>query len=358
MNDQPAVLTPNELEQPSPDDGASSPVDVSTPEPETSRPPSPPPPPPVYDIEIDRFRQVYDRFVAVEDLSLKIPKGCIAGFVGHNGAGKTTTLLLLATLLNPTRGEARVAGFSCTRQRAKVRSRMGYMPDVFGVYEGLTSEEYLRFFAEAAGVERARIKATIDNVIDLLRFNAQRQTPVDGLSRGQLQRLSLARTLLHDPQVLLLDEPAAGLDPLARLELLSIIRELRAIGKTILLSSHILSDIADCCDVVAVMARGKLVAFDTVAAIRRQARPHLTLRLTLAAPSPHAIDVVRAFPGVLDARAEHSTISFDYQGSDAALADLHRELVGAQVPVVYCEPVDVRLEDAFAQLLEGDAPQE
>jgi ABC-2 type transport system ATP-binding protein len=309
---------------------------------------------PAFDIEIEDFTHRYGDFVAVRDLNLQIPRGTITGFIGPNGAGKTTTLLLLCTLLRPTAGDARICGFSCSRQRADVRRVMGYMPDRFGVYEGLTAREYLRFFAEAHKIASSKIELVISEAVELLRLGDLMKTPVDGLSRGQLQRLSLARALLADPQVLILDEPASGLDPLARLEFLYILRELRALGKTLFLSSHILSEVSECCDFLAIMSRGKLVAFDRLASIRHRVRPHYSIELVMQGQVEATLNLLRSYPEASRVRANANVVEFDFVGDEDQLIQLHRRMIREELPLLFFQSVQTSLEDAFAMLVEPD----
>jgi len=211
-------------------------------------------------VEIRNLRKRYGRVVAVDDLNLTVPVGAVCGLIGPNGAGKTTTLKILATLIPPTSGEAYVWGFNVVREAQAVRQVMGYMPDAFGVYNDLKVWEYLDFFAACYGMPEARRRSVTDELLALVDLADKRNEYVDYLSRGMKQRLGLARALINDPKVLLLDEPASGLDPRARVELRELLKELGAMGKTILISSHILAELADMCTHIAVIDRGRLVA--------------------------------------------------------------------------------------------------
>src|SRR3990172_5190173 len=210
-------------------------------------------------IELRHFTKLYGDFVAVSNLSLKIAAGGLFGFIGPNGAGKSTTIRFLATLLRATQGEAIVNGCSVTGDPIGVRKSIGYMPDNFGVYDGMKVWEFLDFFAVAYQIPRDRRKAIIGDVLDLLDLTHKRDDFVNSLSRGMKQRLCLAKTLVHDPPVLILDEPTSGLDPRARLEVKALLKELRQMGKTILISSHILTELADCCTSIGILERGKLL---------------------------------------------------------------------------------------------------
>ncbi|NCC37263.1 MAG: ABC transporter ATP-binding protein, partial [Chloroflexia bacterium] len=198
-------------------------------------------------VETHALTRRYGAMVALHDLNLTIPQGAVYGFIGPNGAGKTTTMRILTTLLLPSEGEAYVAGHSVVHERLEVRRQVGFMPDFFGVYDNMKTHEYLEFFAEAYDISAARRPRLIDDLLELVDLTHKKQADVMGLSRGMKQRLSLARTMLHDPALLILDEPASGLDPRARVELRELLKELRRLGKTIMISSHILTELAEMC---------------------------------------------------------------------------------------------------------------
>jgi len=223
-------------------------------------------------IEIHNVSKVYKELVAVKDLSMTINEGDIFGFIGPNGAGKTSTIKILATLLKPTQGYARVCGYNVLTQSEEVKRVMGYMPDSFGVYDDMKVWEYLDFFGAAYRIDKNRRKQIIDDVLALTDLTHKKDAPVEALSRGMKQRLCLAKTLVHDPKVLLLDEPASGLDPRARIELRELLKELRRMGKTILISSHILTELADFCNTVGIIEQGKLLYAGDIKAITDQLR--------------------------------------------------------------------------------------
>ena len=216
-------------------------------------------------IEVRNFTKRYGNFVAVDDLSFSIGKGEIFGFIGPNGAGKSTTIRFLATLLRPTSGSGFIAGHSVVDDPMAVRRVIGFMPDDFGVYDGMKVWEFLDFFAVAYQIPRVHRKQIIGQVLELLDLTHKRDDYVNGLSKGMKQRLCLAKTLVHDPPVLILDEPASGLDPRARLEMKALLTELKGMGKTILISSHILSELADFCTMIGIIERGKLLAAGSIA---------------------------------------------------------------------------------------------
>src|SRR5918997_1059673 len=221
-------------------------------------------------VEIENLRKEYKNLVAVRGLSLTLDAGDIFGFIGPNGAGKTTTIKMLATLLEPKSGVARVDGIDVTEDPQEVRARIGYMPDAFGVYDDFKVWEYLDFFATAYRIPRDDRPSLIDDVLELTTLTEKKDAYVEELSRGMKQRLCLAKTLVHDPKVLLLDEPASGLDPRARIEIKELLKELKSMGKTILVSSHILPELADFCNKIGIVEQGELVAAGPVEQIMEQ----------------------------------------------------------------------------------------
>ncbi len=233
-------------------------------------------------IETRDLTKMYGDLYALNRLTLKLDKGDVYGFIGPNGAGKTTTMRILATLLNPTWGEATVCGYSIYNGAKEIRRLMGYMPDFFGVYDDMKVIEYLEFFAAAYRIKGAERRKKCDQVLELVDLGYKREALVTSLSRGMTQRLGLARVLLHEPQVLLLDEPASGLDPRARIEMRGLLKELRNMGKTILVSSHILPELADICNKIGIIERGKLLFDGDVESAIRQVQKHVVLTVMVA----------------------------------------------------------------------------
>jgi ABC-2 type transport system ATP-binding protein len=228
-------------------------------------------------IETRDLTKMYGDLYALNRLSIKLERGDVYGFIGPNGAGKTTTMRILATLLNPTWGEASVCGYSIYNGAKEIRRLIGYMPDFFGVYDDMKVIEYLEFFAAAYRIKGPERRRKCDQVLDLVDLGYKRDALVTSLSRGMTQRLGLARVLLHEPQVLLLDEPASGLDPRARIEMRGLLKELRNMGKTILVSSHILPELADICNKIGIIERGKLLFDGDVESAIRRVRQHMVL---------------------------------------------------------------------------------
>src|SRR5687768_10011774 len=232
-------------------------------------------------IQIKNLSKKYRDLVALRDLNLTIEKGDVFGFIGPNGAGKTTTIKILATLLEPSTGEAYVDGIDVVRHPLEVRRIIGYMPDFFGVYDDVKVWEYLDFFAAAYKIPANKRKGIIDDVLELTDLTGKREAYVESLSRGMKQRLCLAKTLVHDPKVLLLDEPASGLDPRARIEFRELLKELRAMGKTIIVSSHILPELADFCNKIGIIEKGEMIVSGDVNDIIKQVREHHVLEVRI-----------------------------------------------------------------------------
>jgi ABC-2 type transport system ATP-binding protein len=315
-------------------------------------------------IEIQGLSKAYgnrrDRRLALKELSLSIDEGAVFGFIGPNGAGKTTTMRILTTLLEPTSGEAWVAGCSIARDPRGVRRAVGYMPDFFGVYDDMKAWEYLDFFAATYGVPAAGRTTMVDDLLALVDLGHRRDDFVDSLSRGMKQRLCLARTLVHDPQVLILDEPASGLDPRARIEIRELLRELRAMGKTIFFSSHILSEVADVCTHIGVIEDGQLVAAGGIEEMRRRLQAHRTVRVHLLGDPTAAHELLFGLKGVTNIRPASENgetrpdqLLFDFVGDDGALSAVLAALVGRELGVVSFAELPNDLEDVFLQVTRG-----
>jgi ABC-2 type transport system ATP-binding protein len=302
----------------------------------------------------------YDRTLAVAGIDLEVPAGEIFGLVGPNGAGKTTILRMLATLLVPTAGDAEIAGASIRRNPNEVRRVLGFMPDVFGVYDDMKVWEYLDFFARCYGIPAPRRRQMIGDLLDLVDLGDKRDSYVQGLSRGMQQRLCLAHTLVHDPQVLVLDEPASGLDPRARVELRELLRELRSLGKTILISSHILPELEELCTSVAIVDRGTVLAHGKVADIERRLRAGAVLRVrvvggqeaTEAARTHFSADPRVASAAILD----DGTIELGFRGDDAESAQLLAGAVAAGIQISSFARAASDLEELFLQVTSGGEP--
>ncbi|TWU22599.1 ABC transporter ATP-binding protein [Bythopirellula polymerisocia] len=304
-------------------------------------------------IEIRNFRKEYGDFVAVADLSLSIPAGEMFGFIGPNGAGKSTTIRFLATLLKATHGEATVNGHSVTRDPIAVRRSIGYMPDNFGVYDGMKVWEFLDFFAVAYQVPMARRKQVLSDVLELLDLTHKRDDYVNSLSRGMKQRLCLAKTLVHDPPVLILDEPASGLDPRARLEVKALLKELRKMGKTILISSHILTELADCCTSIGIIERGQLLLHGPIDKVYRKitSNRHIVVRFT--GNPDEGVSLIRSDPHVQNIEVNTRSCAVEMKGTDADVQRLIRQLAAANCGLISFAEKEPTLEDVFMLVTKG-----
>lgn len=305
-------------------------------------------------IEVINFTKRYGDFVAVDDLSFSIGKGEVFGFIGPNGAGKSTTIRFLATLLRPTSGEGRVCGHSVVNDPMAVRRVIGFMPDDFGVYDGMKVWEFLDFFAVAYEIPYTFRKKIIGEVLELLDLTHKRDDYVNGLSKGMKQRLCLAKTLVHDPPVLILDEPASGLDPRARLEMKALLNELRGMGKTILVSSHILSELADFCTSIGIIERGKLLAAGSIQEIQRQLRSHRVLKVrVLDETTTQAASILGDDPAVRTVELFDHTLTAEFEGQDEDMARLLGRLIGEGVQVNSFAEEPLSLEEVFMMITKG-----
>jgi ABC-2 type transport system ATP-binding protein len=297
--------------------------------------------------------------VAVAGIDLVVGPGEIYGLVGPNGAGKTTTMRMLATLLAPTAGEALVCGIDVMADPTEVRRRIGYMPDFYGVYDDLRVWEYLEFFGRCYGVSPARRAGMIDELLEIVGLSDKRDAYVESLSRGMRQRLCLAHTLVHDPQLLILDEPASGLDPRARVEMREILRELRAMGKTILVSSHILPELAELCTSVGIIDRGRLLRSGKIGEIERSLRATALLRIELLSDATAAIDWLGTDHRVGDVLETHSDgaltrLDVPFDGSAEEQAALLRSMIEAGHTVSGFSQATSDLEEIFLKVTGND----
>ena len=306
----------------------------------------------------------YDRTFAIAGVDLDIAEGEIFGLVGPNGAGKTTTLRILATLLEPTAGDAEIAGWSVSRNPNEARRVLGFMPDTFGVYDDMRVWEYLDFFARCYGLPAAARKRIIGDLLELVDLADKRETYVQGLSRGMQQRLCLAHALVHDPKVLLLDEPASGLDPRARVELRELLRELRTLGKTILISSHILPELEELCTSVAIFHQGKVLASGRISDIEQRLRVGSVLRAKVLAEG-EGLEAARAWFGsqpdvASSAILPDGTLELGFRGNELESAGLLRTAVENGLAISSFSRAASDLEELFLQVTGKDepAPQE
>lgn len=310
-------------------------------------------------VEIQGLTKSYGSLVALNDLNLTIEEGAVFGFIGPNGAGKTTTMRILTTLLKPTQGKAWVAGCSVADDPKGVRKAIGYMPDFFGVYDDMKVWEYLDFFAACYNIPTATRAGMIDDLLSLVDLGHKKDAFVEGLSRGMKQRLCLARTLAHDPQVLILDEPASGLDPRARIEMRELLRELRNMGKTIFFSSHILSEVADICDSIGIIEAGNLIAFGDMTEMMRQLRAHRLMQVRVLGDVTPVQEflmrqtAVHSIATGTEAEIPSDTVQFDFGGSDEELSQLLTSMISGGLKVVSFAEKTGDLEDVFLHVTKG-----
>jgi ABC-2 type transport system ATP-binding protein len=309
-------------------------------------------------IETQGLTKRYGKLTAVDDLSLQVPRGAIYGFVGPNGAGKTTTMRILTTLITPTAGDAFVAGYSVTKYPREVRRAIGYMPDFFGVYDDMKVWEYLDFFAACYEIPERERPGLINDLLALVDLTHRREDMVEKLSRGMKQRLSLARTLAHDPEVLILDEPASGLDPRARIEIRELLVEMARMGKTIFFSSHILADVSEICTHLGIIETGQMVAQGTVEEIRRQLMPTREITITLLGRVEEAKEAllhVEGVDGITDLSDDHGRkrIKVDFSGDDTGVSALLQALSSRGIPVVNFSEETRDLEAVFMRATKG-----
>jgi ABC-2 type transport system ATP-binding protein len=305
-------------------------------------------------IEISHFTKRYGALVAVDDLNLKIASGEVFGFIGPNGAGKSTAIRFLATLLKATSGDAVVNGHRVSAEPLAIHRCIGFMPDSFGVYNGMKVWSFLEFFALAHRIPRARRKQIIAEVMELLNLTARRNDNVNSLSRGMKQRLCLAKTLLHDPPVLILDEPANGLDPRARIELKTLLRELRRRGKTILISSHILSELADCCTSVGIIERGKLLMHGPIDEVYRKIRHNRIVEIKFLENKEAGLSILRGLPETRKIHADDRCVTVELSADDRQLAELMEQLLAAGSRMSSFAEQDPTLEDVFMAVTQGN----
>jgi ABC-2 type transport system ATP-binding protein len=301
-------------------------------------------------IEVRHLRKEYNGTLALENLSLEIPAGEVFGLIGPNGAGKTTLIRILATLLEPTYGRVRIAGIDALAEPRRVHPLIGYMSDFFSLYDTMLVWEYLDHFARCYGIEPRRRERLIDEVLRLVSLDVRRDAEIKALSRGMRQRLCFAKTLLHQPQVLLLDEPASGLDPAGRLEFREFIKQLHGMGRTILVSSHILTEMADFCTSIGILEEGRLLASGRVEAILEQLQPGLQLEIEPATGLPQLVDLLRAHPHVDQVRTENGRAYCRWRAAREALPELHRRLVQGGVGLIALAVKTDNLEDIYMKI--------
>lgn len=305
-------------------------------------------------IEIDNLVKHYNGFPALRGISFTVNDGDIFGFIGPNGSGKTTTMRILATLLDQTSGTATVDGHCVVSEAREVRGAIGYMPDNFGVYERVSVYEYLDFFAAAHRIPYRERKEVIEQAIALTDLGSLRDRPTSELSKGMRRRLLLARSLAHNPKVLILDEPAEGLDPRARIEFRALLKELREMGKTILISSHILTELSDICNAVAIIEKGEIIAAGDIEAIKAKIAPHRSFAIETLTGAEIAEAILLRTERVKNVTRQERVIAFNYTGEREGIAEVVKMLVAQGVGIITIEERKTNLEGLFMELTKGE----
>jgi ABC-2 type transport system ATP-binding protein len=295
----------------------------------------------------------YGKLVALSNLHLNIEEGECFGYIGPNGAGKTTTIRILSTLLQPTWGEARVCGHVVGYESRKIRPLIGYVPDFFGAYEDMVVQEYLEFFAAAYDITGKKRAQIVGDVLELTDLTYKRDGLVDALSRGMKQRLSIARVLLHDPKLLLLDEPASGLDPRARIEIRELLKELHRMGKTIVISSHILPELADLCTTIGILEQGELIFQGSVREAVRRATGGTIVQVLTPDDQERARQVLSALPNVVDVQLNNGALIVSLSQEATDFSFIAEALLAHKLRIHEIKPEEVNLETAFMRLTKG-----
>ncbi len=301
---------------------------------------------------VENLTKRYKGTLAVDKLNMEIPEGEIYGFVGANGAGKTTTMRIIAGLLAPTSGKVYVDGMDVSKEPLEVKKHLGYMPDFFGVYDDLKVTEYMHFYAGLQGIPHGKCKSLIDSLLELVRLANKKDAYVDTLSRGMKQRLCLARSLIHDPKFLILDEPASGLDPRARVEMKEILRELKSLGKTVLISSHILPELSELCTSIGIIDAGKLVASGSVHEVVKKLAHSGKLRIKVIEKEEDAVKILMEMPGIGSISSVSGVIEVDAGGGEEEYAKILKTLVSEGISIISFQPVEGSLESVFMHLTE------
>lgn len=305
-------------------------------------------------LKIEGLVKRYGKFTAVDHLDMEVSKGSIYGFVGPNGAGKTTTMKIMAGLLGADGGSVYIDDIDICEDMEALKDKIGYMPDFFGVYNDLRVDEYMDFYAGTYYIPYDKRKSIIDDLLELVDLSDKRNSYVDSLSRGMKQRLCLARSLIHDPEILILDEPASGLDPRARIEMKEVLKQLSTLDKTIIISSHILPELAEMCTEIGIINRGKLIDSGSVNEIMRHISKERMIDVRLLGDTEAAVRILEQIPEVKDIKENIFDVAFAYNGTDEMLSEVLAKLVSASVPVISFTEREGNLEDIFMKLTGGE----
>ncbi|WP_069649930.1 ABC transporter ATP-binding protein [Caloranaerobacter ferrireducens] len=304
-------------------------------------------------LRIENLTKKFGKIKAVDSISLEIKQGDIFGFVGPNGAGKTTILKMIATLLKPTSGDIHIDGTSIYENVRETRSKIGYMPDFFGVYDNLKVVEYLEFYSDVAGIQKSEINKRIDEMLELVDLTDKKDEYVDNLSRGMKQRLCLARSLIHNPKLLILDEPASGLDPRARVHMKEILKELKNRGKTIIISSHILPELSELCTSLCIMEQGKIVISGTFDEIMNMVEGRKTIKIKVLEAVDKAITFLREETLVSSVKNLGNEIEVTFNGNEKDMAEILKKLITRHIPVISFKQEELNLEEVFMKVTKG-----
>ncbi|MCH9654247.1 MAG: ABC transporter ATP-binding protein [Planctomycetes bacterium] len=305
-------------------------------------------------VEVKNLWVRYGKYEAVKGISFSIPKGEVFGFIGPNGAGKSSTIKVLATLQREYQCDTvKINGISLNKAPHLIREIIGYMPDFFGVYEDLTAREYLHFFAAAYRIDRKKRKAIVNDVLELTDLTGKIDAPVDSLSRGMKQRLALARVLLHDPDLLLLDEPASGLDPRARIEVRELLVALKEMGKTIIISSHILHELSQLCTSIGIIEAGEFVTQGSLDHIYKRLELSRVVHVQIVGEMNGVCENIEAMPGVKSVTVQADRLAIQLQEDQLAVEDLHAKLAATGVKIRMFQAEAMDMETVFMKLTEG-----
>jgi ABC-2 type transport system ATP-binding protein len=310
--------------------------------------------PPLPAVQTYGLTRMYGSIAALHGLDLTVVKGDLFGFIGSNGAGKTTTLRILATFLAPSAGRAVVLGHDVVRDADAVRHVIGYMPDFFGVYKDMEVTEYLDFFGACYKIPTAQREKTVNDVLELVGLSEKKGSLIGALSRGMQQRLGLARVLIHDPQLLLLDEPASGLDPRARIEMMAVLQELQRLGKTIIISSHILSELQTLCNRVAIIEKGKLIYSGPVQGVRDQLAQGRVVWVRVSSDPARAMELLKTRPEIAEVAATDSEIKVTLASPDADHSLVADVLVHGGAKLIELREDEIGLEEVFMRVTRGE----
>lgn len=313
-----------------------------------------PPAPPLPAVQTHLLTRLYGNVAALQGLDLTVNKGDLFGFIGSNGAGKTTTLRILATFLAPSAGTAQVLGHDVVRDADAVRHVIGYMPDFFGVYKDMEVTEYLDFFGACYKIPAAKREKTVNDVLELVGLSEKKGALIGALSRGMQQRLGLARVLIHDPQLLLLDEPASGLDPRARIEMMAILQELQKLGKTIIISSHILSELQTLCNRVAIIEKGKLIYSGPVQGVRDQMSQNRVMWVRVSSDQARALELLKSRPEISEVTNMDGEIKVTLVDRDTDHSLIADVLVRGGAKLIELREDEIGLEEVFMRVTRGE----